>query len=202
MIIHEYQQGSPEWFAVRLGKVTASCFGKAVAGGQGKTRKAYMIQLLAERLTQNDQNGYSNSTMDRGSEIEPFAREYYERLNRVSVRQVGFVERDENIGASPDGLVGEDGMIEIKCPFSTTHIEYLLAERLPPVYRKQVQGQLWVCERQWCDFVSYDPRVRQRPFFCERVYRDEAYIKELHIKIIMFIDEMKKLMSELTESPF
>lgn len=202
MIIHECQQGSDEWYALRLGKVTASCFSKAIAKGQGKVRKTYMIQLIAERLTTEPQEGYSNNTMQRGQEIESAAREYYEMLNDCPVRQVGFVERDEYIGASPDGLIGEEGMIEIKCPFSSTHIEYLLAERLPPVYRKQVQGQLWVCEREWCDFVSYDPRVRQKPYFCERVYRDEDYIKELHIKIQMFIDEMNALMKTLTESPF
>lgn len=202
MKIHEIQQNSPEWYAARLGKVTASCFGKAIAGGQGKVKKTYMIQLIAERLTQEPQEGFSNAVMQRGSEIEPYAREYYEILNGISTREVGFVERNEDIGASPDGLVGEDGLIEIKCPNSTTHIEIIIADKVPTTHKPQIQGQLWVCEREWCDFVSYDPRVSQRPYFCERVYRDDDYIKELHIKIQMFIDEMNKMMEILTKPAF
>ncbi|KKN39458.1 hypothetical protein LCGC14_0743280 [marine sediment metagenome] len=202
MIIHDCIQGPDDWYKLRLGKVTASCFGKAIAAGQGKTRKTYMIQLIAERLTQSEQEGFSSAVMVRGQEIEPYAREYYELLNDVSIREVGFVERNENIGASPDGFIGEDGLIEIKCPLSTTHIATILADKVPTTHKPQIQGQLWVCEREWCDFVSYDPRVRQRPFFCERVYRDEDYIKELHIKIQMFIDEMNQMMQILTKPVF
>jgi len=202
MKIYDCIQNSEEWYQVRLGKVTASCFSKAIAGGQGKTRKTYMIQLIAERLTQSEQEGFSSAVMVRGQEIEPYAREYYELLNDVSIREVGFVERNENIGASPDGFIGEDGLIEIKCPLSTTHIATILADKVPTTHKPQIQGQLWVCEREWCDFVSYDPRVRQRPFFCERVYRDEDYIKELHIKIQMFIDEMNQMMQILTKPVF
>jgi hypothetical protein len=161
-----------------------------------------MIQLIAERLTTEPQEGFSNAVMQRGSEIEPYAREYYELLNDCPARQVGFVERNEDIGASPDSLVGEDGLLEIKCPLPTTHIRTLIDDNVPAEHKPQIQGQLWVCERQWCDFVSYDPRVRQKPYFCERVYRDEDYIKELHIKIQMFIDEMNALMKTLTEPPF
>ena len=202
MKIYDCIQNSEEWYQVRLGKVTASCFSKAIAGGQGKTRKTYMIQLIAERLTQSEQEGFSSAVMVRGQEIEPYAREYYELLNDVSIREVGFVERNENIGASPDGFIGEDGLIEIKCPLSTTHIATILADKVPTTHKPQIQGQLWVCEREWCDFVSYDPRVRQRPFFCERIYRDEDYIKELHIKIQMFIDEMNQMMQILTKPVF
>ena len=202
MKIHECQQGSPEWYAVRLGHVTASCFSDAMAGGQGITRKKYMHKLIAERMTGEPENGYANAAMQWGTEIEPQAREYYELLNDCPVREVGFIERDEYIGASPDGLVGLDGMIEIKCPFSSTHISYIIEERLPTTYKKQVQGNLWVAEREWVDFVSYDPRVQQKPYFCERVYRDEDYIKELSIKITMFITDMQKLMERLTASPF
>ncbi len=202
MKVYDCQQGSPEWYAARLGKVTASCFGKAIAGGQGKTRKAYMIQLIAERMTGEPQEGYSNATMARGSEIEPFAREYYELLNDVPVRQVGFVERDEDVGASPDGLVGSGGSAEFKCPNSPTHIETILADRVPASHKPQLQGQLWICEREWVDFVSYDPRVSKKPYFCVRVYRDEPYITELSIKITMFITDMKAILEKLTQSPF
>ena len=202
MIIHECQQGSPEWFAARLGKVTASNFDDAIAGGQGIVRKKLMIKLIAERMTGLPSESYSNKAMEHGTATEQEAREHYEALNGVSVRHVGFIERDEDTGASPDGLVGGDGMLEIKCPFPTTHIKYILADKMPTEYVKQVQGQLWVAERKWCDFMSYDPRVRQRPSFIVRVYRDEDYIKKLHIKIVMFIDEMKAILNQLTSSPF
>ena len=115
---------------------------------------------------------------------------------------MGFIERDEDVGASPDGLVGPAGMTQFKCPNSSTHIQTLLADKMPTTYRCQVQGEIWVAEREWCDFVSYDYRVSQKPYFCERVYRDEEYIKELHIKIQMFIDEMNKTIEILTKSPF
>ncbi len=202
MKIYEFQQYSPEWYAVRLGHVTASCFGKAIAGGQGKTRKAYMIDLVAERMTEESQNGYSNAVMQRGSEVEPQAREYYEQLNGCEVRQIGFVERDEDVGCSPDGLVGDDGMTQFKCPNSSTHIAIIIAGKMPMTHIPQVQGEMWVADRQWNDFVSYDPRVKRRPYFCQRIYRDDAYIQELHIKIVMFIDEMKAIIEKLMASPF
>lgn len=202
MIIHDCVQGSEEWNALRCGKVTASRFSDAMAGGGGVTRNKYMIKLIAERMTGQVEDGYTNSIIERGSDIESQAREYYEALSGCQVQQVGFIERDADTGASPDGLVGADGMIEIKCPLPSTHIRYILEERLPTTYRKQVQGQLWVAGRDWVDFVSYDPRVTQRLFFCERVYRDEDFIKELHIKIVMFIAEMKAMMDKLTLSPF
>ncbi len=202
MKIHECQQGSPEWFAARLGKVTASNFADAIAGGQGIVRKKLMIKLIAERMTGLPAESYSNKAMEHGTATEQEAREYYEALNGVSVRQVGFIERDEDTGASPDGLVGDDGTLEIKCPFPTTHIKYILANKMPAEYVKPLQGGLWVAERKWCDFMSYDPRVRQRPSFIVRVYRDEDYIKKLSINITMFITDMQKLMERLTTCPF
>ncbi len=195
-------QGSPEWYAVRNGMVTASNFADAIAGGQGIVRKKLMIKLIAERMTGLSAESYSNKAMEHGTATEQEAREHYEALNGVSVRHVGFIERDEDTGASPDGLVGNDGMLEIKCPFPTTHIRYILADKMPSDYVKQVQGGLWVAERKWCDFMSYDPRVKQRPSFIVRVYRDEDYIKKLHIGIVMFVTEMKQLMERLTASPF
>ena len=195
-------QGSPEWYAVKCGKVSASHFAEAMAGGTGATRTKLMIKLIAERMTGLTEETYSNKTMDRGLEIEPLAREYYEELNDCPVRQVGFIERDKDIGASPDGLVGEDGMLEIKCPFPSTHIKYVLADKMPAEYVKQVQGQLWVAERKWCDFVSFDHRVIQRPYFCKRVYRDDEFIKELQIKIYVFLADMKAIMEKLTSYPF
>ncbi len=202
MIIYECEQGTPDWLAARLGKVTASCFGKAIAGGRGKTRKTYMIQLIAERLANEVQETYTNTIMQRGSDLEPYARDYYAQLNNCTVEQIGFIEHDADTGASPDGLIGANGMIEIKCPNSTTHIETLLMCKMPTAHKPQVQGQLWVAERQWADFVSFDPRIKQKPFFCQRIYRDEEYIKELENKISVFIAQMYDMIQKLTKSPF
>ena len=145
-IYEDIIQGSPEWDAIRIGLVTASNFKDATSKGKGsapsKTRKDYMIKLVAERLTGFPAESYSNKAMERGSGTEQEAREYYEALNRLTVRQVGFIARDDDVGGSPDGLVGDDGMLEIKCPFSTTHIKYILADKMPAEYVKQVQGNL------------------------------------------------------------
>ena len=205
-IYDDIVQGSDAWFDLRLGKVTTSKFTDATSAGRGSapsvTRKKYMLKLIAERMTGLPEESYSNKAMEWGSESEQEAREYYEALNGCEVRQVGFIERDEDVGCSPDGLVGDPGMLEIKCPYSTTHLGWILAGKMPADHLTQVQGQLWVAERDWCDFVSYDPRVKQRRYFCKRVYRDEDYIKELHIKIVMFVNEMKEMYDKLTRCPF
>ncbi len=207
MKIHECQQGSPEWFAARLGKVTASNFATAISKGRGSAprvgRNKLMVKLAVERErgTPLLEESYSNTAMERGSETEQEAREYYEALYGP-VLQVGFIERDEDVGCSPDGLVGDDGMVEIKCPFSTTHAKYILADKMPTDYIPQVQGQLWVTEREWCDFFSFDPRSHRKKVFRRRVYRDEDYIKELQIKIYMFVADMRDILDKLTASPF
>lgn len=199
-VIHDCVQGSDEWHVARLGKVTASHFKEAVAGGQGKSRKLLMVKLVAERMTGERTEGFSNAKMDRGVEVEESARDYYEMINDSIVKQVGFVELNENVGASPDGLVGENGLLEIKCPDSHTHIGYILDNKFPSTYMRQVQGQLWVTDRKWCDFVSYDPRVSERPYWYIRVYRDEDYIKELSEKIDMFVEQMLDMLSQLTHT--
>ena len=195
-------QGSPEWHAAKLGVASASNFSKILAKGQGKTRKAYMLRLAAEILSSEPQETYSNAAMERGIEIEPQAREYYEGLNGVKVEQVGFCKLDDNIGCSPDGLVGTDGGIEIKCPNTTTHITYILADKLPSEYVAQVQGSLWVTDRKWWDFTSFDPRLKGRPFWSIRVERDEAYINKLAIEVNQFIIELEELIAGISSNPF
>ena len=185
--IHMMDQRSDEWYAVRLGKVTASAFSNATAGGAGKTRTTLMRKLIAERMTDLPEESYSNGAMDWGTETEEQARDYYAQINDCIVKEVGFVELNEDIGASPDGLIGENGLIEIKCPNSSTHIGYILDNKLPSSYVKQVQGQMWVTGRKWTDFVSYDPRVSKRPYWCIRVSRDEKVIAELDVKLNAFI---------------
>ena len=201
-VYNDIEQNSDEWFALRMGKVTGSCFKDATAGGQGKTRLTLMYKLIAERLSSIPQETYKNPTMERGNEVEPFAREEYEKMTGTEVKQVGFIEFNEDIGCSPDGLIGDDGLAEIKCPNSSTHIRYILEDRLPNEYKKQVQGQLWVSERQWCDFVSYDPRVNARPIWIYRVERDEKIIDELKSGIERFVSDMKKLIETVRDSPF
>lgn len=195
-------QGSPEWHAAKLGVASASNFSKILAKGQGKTRKAYMLRLAAEILSSEPQETYSNAAMERGIEIEPQAREYYEGLNGVKVEQVGFCKLDDNIGCSPDGLVGTDGGIEIKCPNTTTHITYILADKLPSEYVAQVQGSLWVTDRKWWEFQSFDPRLKGRPFWSIRVERDEAYINKLAIEVNQFIIELEELIAGISSNPF
>ena len=202
MKIYDFEQNTEEWYAARLGKVTASSFAQAIAGGAGKTKSTLMRKLIAERLTGQPAESYSNSAMGRGHEIEPLAREYYELINDVNVQHVGFVEYSEYIGCSPDGLVGDDGLLEIKCPNSATHIEYILANKLPSTYKAQVHGQLWVTDRQWCDFMSYDPRMSVKQAFIIRVERDEKYISELRLKLESFIADMNNKIEQITASEF
>lgn len=202
MNIIQCEQGSEEWYQARLGKITGSCFSKVLAKGQGKTRKSYLMQLAAEKLTGLPQDAYSNAVMDRGNEIEPQARAAYQAIHGGTVEQVGFVELDDNIGCSPDGLVGDDGMVEIKSPNTTTHIEYILAGKAPTKYTAQIQGGLWVCDRQWCDFISFDPRMKSNRIFVVRVERDQAYIDNLKREVIGFMLDLNELIKKLDTSPF
>lgn len=193
MKIIDCAQNSPEWFQARCGMVTASEFKSVMAKGQGKTRKRYMNQLLAERISGRPfTNGYQSNSMDYGSEIEDEARANYELKNMVDVDRVGFVVSrfSENIGASPDGLIANDGGCELKCPESHTHIEYLLSRKVPSQYVAQIQGNMWVCERDWWDFVSYDKRVVGRELFVVRVYRDDEYIKNMQSELLAFVNEL------------
>jgi putative phage-type endonuclease len=201
MQIIDCQQGTDEWFAARLGKITASKFKDVKAEGEGKTRKTYMINLITEIMEGIPTVKYFDKNMEAGKNKEPEAREYYAKyLTDLSVTEVGFVKLNELVGASPDGLVGEDGLLEIKCPLGTTHIRYVLADKMPTAYYAQVQGQIWVTGRKWCDFLCYRPENRRQPYFLKKVLRDEDYIKELRVKIQMFINEMNELIK--TFDPF
>jgi putative phage-type endonuclease len=193
MIIHTCEQRSPEWYAVRCGKVTSSCISDVLAKGKGITRNKYLRRLVAERITGLPKATYHNGAMEWGTLTEPMARDYYEALNFVNVQQVGFVEANGYLGSSPDGFIGEDGELEIKCPDSDTHLTYLEEGRMPSEYVTQVQGQLWITGRKWCDFMSYDPRFTCRPAFIIRVERDEKKIQEIAEGVGQFIDEMKEL---------
>jgi putative phage-type endonuclease len=195
MIIHDCLQGSPEWFSLRMGKITGSHFSDVLNKKTG--RKTYMYKLIAELGSDAPEETYTNDAMARGTELEPQAREYYEWSSDRKVRTVGFVQLDEWVGVSPDGLVDPDGQIEIKCPNTSTHVSYIDAGRMPTIYIPQVQGNLWVTGRKWCDFISYDPRYKPRPIWIIRVQRDEEYIKNLDKEVKSFIKDMKELQEKI-----
>ncbi len=206
-MIIDCEQGSDEWYQVRLGKATGSCFSKVLAKDKknkllrGKTSKDYMVELAAERLTGLPQESFKNNAMLWGTEHEGEARAFYEAANDVSVLLVGFVQLNDDIGVSPDGLVDDDGVIEVKCPNSTTHIDTILKNKVPTQYRAQIQGALWVTGRKWCDYVSFDPRMKSRKYFCLRVERDQDYIDNLAEECTKFIKELEELTEKIT-APF
>ena len=196
-IIRGIEQGSDEWKALRAGRVTASNFGKVQAGGNGKTRRAYMLQLLAERLSGEPQETYTNAAMEWGTQTEPRARAVYELLTGRDVEQVTMVERDENVACSPDGLIPASGL-EIKCPNTATHLDYLLSGKLPAAYRPQVQGCIWICERDQWEFMSFDPRIPEASqSMILTVQRDDEYIRDLEDAIDRFVGEMVDLEDKL-----
>lgn len=195
-------QRSDEWFKARLGRATASRFADCLATiktGEAATRRNYRIQVVTERLTGQKQESFTNAAMEWGTMTEPQARSAYEFHTDNEVQEVGFFPHpDLMAGASPDGLIGDDGLLEIKCPNSTTHVEYLDAGVLPSKYVPQVQGQLWITGRKWADFVSFDPRMPHNlQLFVCRVERDDQYIAELEAGIIKFLAECYELETQL-----
>lgn len=199
------QQGTPEWFAARLGNVTASRVADVIAktkSGYSASRDNYMAQLICERMTNTVAESYSNAAMQWGTETEPLARAAYESVADVLVDEVGYVQHPsiERAGASPDGLVGVDGLLEIKCPNTATHIETLLSEKVPSKYITQMQWQMACVGRQWCDFVSFDPRLPDGlQLFVKRVERDNLYIATLEIEVTLFLSELDNKIFKLNE---
>ena len=158
------EQRSPEWFAARLGKVTASRVADILAvtkSGPSASRKNYMAELIAERLTGKPAQAFTSPAMQWGTDNEPLARSAYEFMTDATVQEVGFVDHPHiaDFGASPDGLVGEDGLVEIKCPNTATHLDTLLGAEIDARYVTQMQVQMACTGRKWCDFVSFDPRL-------------------------------------------
>ena len=200
----EIIQGSAEWHAARCGKVTASRVADLIAKtktGWGASRANYMAELVAERLTGTQAAGYSNAAMQWGTDMEPEARENYAFISDVEVEQVGFVPHPtiEMAGASPDGLVGDDGLVEIKCPNTATHIDTLIGQTVPAKYVTQMQWQMACTGRAWCDFVSYDPRMPEgMQVFIRRVERDEETITQLEADVSAFLAELEDKVASLT----
>ena len=192
----QIEQRSEEWFAARLGKVTASKVADVMAKtktGYSATRETYMTQLVCERLSGQKAESFTNAAIQHGIDTEPLARSAYEAYADVMVEEVGFMPHPKitMAGASPDGLVGLFGMLEIKAPQTNTHIDTLLTEVIPTKYYAQMQFQMACAQRQWCDYVSFDPRIRQDlQLFVKRVEFDASYVAMLEEEVIQFLKEL------------
>jgi putative phage-type endonuclease len=197
------EQRSDEWFAARLGKVTGSRVSDVMSktkSGYSATRANYMAQLICERLTGVKAESFTSAAMEWGVEQEPFAIAAYEAMHEVFVEAVGFIEHPAIAlaGASPDGLVGADGLVEIKCPNSATHIDTLLNGDVDSKYIKQMQWQMACTGRQWCDFVSFDPRLPGNlQLFVKRIPRDEAAIAAMEMEVTKFLAELATKVQQL-----
>ncbi len=197
------EQGSPEWIAARLGKVGASRVADLMAktkSGWGASRANYMAQLIAERLTGQLTETYTNAAMQWGTDTEADARSAYQFETATLVEQVGFVlhPRIAMSGASPDGLIGADGLVEIKCPNTATHIDTLLGQNVPGKYVIQMQWQMACTGRAWCDFASFDPRLPESmQLLVQRVPRDDKHIKELEDGVVEFLAEVDQKVAAL-----
>lgn len=191
----EIKQGSPEWFQARLGCLTASRANDACAGESTATYQNYLWQLVAERETQKVEDSYTNADMERGTELEPIARAAYEAHTGHFVTQTGFWLHPTIpfFGASPDGLVGDQGLIEIKCPRTSTHLRYLSEGKVPTKYKRQMMCQLACTGREWVDFVSYDDRVREsKRLFTLRFQPKESEMQEMLESIQKFLQAVQK----------
>jgi hypothetical protein len=191
MNIIDCEQGSPQWFEARRGLPTASEFATVMAkgrgGGESLTRTKYLYTLAGEILTGEVQQGYTNEHMERGKAMEAEAREMYALMQFETPKPVGFL-RNEIAGASPDSLIGDRGLLEIKTALPHIQLQRLDANRLPPEHVAQVQGQLWISGRDFCDFVSYWPKL---PLLCVRVERDEQKIADIKDAVIEFARELQ-----------
>lgn len=196
-------QGTEAWLADRAGHATASRFKDVLAKiktGEAATRRGYRVQLVTERLTGLPVEGYRNAAMEHGTVTEPFARMAYEEKTGEIVQEAPFMKHATMAwcGASPDGLVGNTGMVEIKCPYaSTVHVETLMG-KMPTEHMAQIQGNLWINGREWCDFISYDPRMPEHlRLYVQRIERDDAYITNLAEQVAAFLAEVESTLKVL-----
>ncbi|MDY5105785.1 lambda exonuclease family protein [uncultured Actinobacillus sp.] len=198
------EQGSPEWFEQRRGKVTASRIADIMAktkSGYSTSRQNYLMQLLCERLTGKVEESFKSAAMQRGNDLEPEARNWYQLETGEIVEQVSFIDHPNinDAGASPDGLVGAEGLIEIKCPNTATHIETLRSKKPSDRYYKQMQWQMACTGRKWCDFVSFDNRLPDNlAYFCVRIDRNEEVIAEIEAEVNKFLEELAVTQAELS----
>lgn len=197
--IFNCEQNTDEWLRLRLGIPTASRFATVMAKGRdgksdSKTRREYLLELVGERITGEIADNFSNRHTERGHMVEPEARALYEFMTENELTRVGFI-RNGNKGASPDSLIGNDGMFEGKSRLPRLQAELLLADRVPPEHMPQLQGQLWVADREWVDFMSYCKKMKP---FIKRVYRDEEQIKRIAEAVRIFNNELDTMYAILT----
>lgn len=193
----DFDQRSPEWYAARAGIPTASEFATVMAKGKGsapsKTRQTYMMKLAGEILTGEPMENYSNHHMERGRVMEDEARNFYSFMQDAEPQPVGFI-RNGDKGASPDALIGDHGMLEIKTKLPHLMIGIILADKFPPEHMAQCQGQLWVAEREWVDLVCYWPNM---PLFVKRLRRDDEYIAAMADAIDLFNGELRDMVEKI-----
>jgi putative phage-type endonuclease len=207
MPLVEVEQQSPEWLAMRVGCVTGSRMADVMAKlkrkeGEAQCRQDYKAEIVCEILTGRATEHYVSPAMEWGIENEIFARNAYE-VEVGDVQQVGFALHSsiKRFGASPDGLVGADGLVEFKCPNTATHIEYIIQGVVPAEYHWQMLAEMACAERQWCDFVSYDPRLPKRlQLFVRRFEREDARIIEMETEVVKFLAEVDELIAKLDKS--
>jgi len=201
--MNDIEQGTEEWFAIRCGKVTASRIADIIAttkSGYSASRVNYEAQLICEILTGKPAESFTNAAMAWGTETEPLARAQYELKTGNMVNQIGFVvhPKIEQAGASPDGLVDNDGLIEIKCPNTSTHLDTLLSQKVPSKYITQMTWQMLCTGRKWTDFVSYDPRLPDNlQLFIQRIPLDTEYGKKLESEVKGFLEEVNEKIVKL-----
>ena len=193
----ECEQGTEEWHRARMGIPTASEFSTVLAkgrnGGDSKTRKTYLYKLAGEILTGQPMEGYSNAHMERGHMMEPEARAAYSFIKDAEPVQVGFI-RNGRAGASPDSLIGADGLLEIKTKLPHLMVEAIVRDDMPPEHKAQCQGQLWIAEREWIDIACYWPGM---PIFIHREPRDEEYISDLAAAVDAFNEELDAIVERV-----
>lgn len=195
MKIIDCQQGTPEWLQARCGVPSSSNFDKIITtkGEPSKQAEKYMYKLAGERVSGTIEETYQNGAMQRGTEMESEARQLYEIITDTEVRQVGFCLAD-GYGCSPDGMVGDKGLIEIKCPSMAVHVGYLIEGKLPAEYFQQVHGQLLVTGREWVDFISYYPGIKP---FIFRVERDEKFLEALMAELKTFCERLEETVKKI-----
>ena len=198
------EQGTDEWRMARLGHVSGSSIADVMAKGktgEAITRKKYKTKLVAERLTGLFGESFTNASMEHGTATEPLARMNYEVSHETFIEKTGFWKHPtiKWVGVSPDGLIGDNGIIEIKCPNTTTHIDYILENKVPTEYYKQIQCQLWVTGREFCKFVSFDNRIGEKnQMFVAEARRDEDLIKIMENETLIFLDEVEEMVRRLS----
>ena len=197
MQIINVEQGTPEWFQARAGMPTASMFKTVMASGRGggdsKTRRTYMLKLAGEIITGDPMDSFSNEHMERGKVMEDEARDLYSFMTDADPERVGFIVNGQK-GVSPDSLIGDKGMLEVKTKLSHLLLEVLLADQFPAEHKAQCQGALWIAEREWIDIAVYWPKL---PLFVKRAYRDEKFIREMSEAVELFNEELAALVESI-----